>query len=280
VVDRAGIPYHGVYPVNNSCLFSTRKSAQLFWEEMMMSMKKYFDILLDTEPVSTKMTYEVLQHREIIEKNIQELQEKVFEGLQALGLLQDSYDAVKKTSSKEASKQKLINIAKRFRATQLEVHKLILESHASFSKLEEIALKPEAFTAIDYIDLLIKNEERNPQRVQALMASREAAKWTAEIRENSDWNPFDRPLEDLKKLGLEIKFDDEDCDVRVLFQEPNGFIRFLKKFSHLDLEPDVRECEFPLERLLEKGPISPFKTPLTLEKLLPPFRDGTVSNLQ
>ncbi|CAG0903360.1 unnamed protein product, partial [Darwinula stevensoni] len=70
------VPHMGqLLSTEKSCSFSR----QLFWEEMMMSMKKYFDILLDTEPVSTKMTYEVLQHREIIEKNIQELQEKVFE---------------------------------------------------------------------------------------------------------------------------------------------------------------------------------------------------------
>ncbi|CAG0900604.1 unnamed protein product [Darwinula stevensoni] len=239
VVERAGIPYRGFYNVNNSCLYSRSKSVGFFWDEMMKSMGNYFGMLLVAVPVSITMTREVLQHREIIEKNIQDLQEKVFDGLQALGLLQDAYNVVKKkTRSKQASKEKLINIAKRFRETQLKVHKLILESHASFCKLEEIALRPKAITAVEYIDFLIKNEG-SPARAKALKASLEAAKWTAEISAKEDWDPFSRSLQDLAKMGLQITFNEEECDVEFLFQEPTGFIQFLKKLFRRCVDPYI-----------------------------------------
>ncbi|CAG0884942.1 unnamed protein product, partial [Darwinula stevensoni] len=155
-------------------------------------------------------------------------------GLERLEHLQIVYDNVKnKGRSREVVREKLLDIGRQFRSTQLEVHQLIRQAHASLSRLKEIALEPDVFTVTEYIDLLIQQEKRhgNSKRVEALEASRQAAMWLSAMTVQEDWDPFDQPLSDLKKIDLELMLEDEDCDIQFL-GKPKGFIKTLNIFSH------------------------------------------------
>ena len=145
-------------------------------------------------------------------------------------LLQDAFDSLKRKGNENVTKEQLIGVGRQFRVTQLKVHKLIRETHASYLRLEQIALKPDAFTLVEYIDFLIEQETSNGniQRVAALRASREAAEWLKEMRSQADWDPFDQPLAELKKMGLQLTFNENDCNVQIL-KQPNGLIKTIKK---------------------------------------------------
>ncbi|CAG0893303.1 unnamed protein product [Darwinula stevensoni] len=229
-MEKADIHYNGAYTVNNRCLFNRNQGTKQMWAEMMSTMGNYFSMLMDAIPASIGRRVEIVQHKEITEGNIQELLGEVQQDLETLERLQISYEALKMDSDKNAIRKEQMKIGRQYRATQLMVQKLILDSHASFSKLEDVALKPNASTLVAYIDLLAQQEldEGNPQRAAALKASREAAEWLTAARDRGDWDPFDQPLSELKKIGLELPFDGADCDVQFL-HEPGGLIQTLKK---------------------------------------------------
>ncbi|CAG0888350.1 unnamed protein product [Darwinula stevensoni] len=231
VVKEAGIPYYGTYTVNNNCLFDKSQQSEIVWKHMMASMGDYFKMLEDAMPVSTNQIQQVLKHREAIEGKVQELQEKVQQGLNRLEILQEFYGTVRRrTRRREATREKLMSVGRQFRSTQLEVHQLIHQAHASFCELQEIALKPAAFTVVEYIDLLIRQaqDEGDRKKMEILEASREAAKWLSVVSDQADWDPFDQHLEDLKQIGLQLSFDDDECEVQFL-RQPKGFIHAIKK---------------------------------------------------
>ncbi|CAG0890692.1 unnamed protein product, partial [Darwinula stevensoni] len=213
-----------------NCLFAREENMKLCWDQMKKSMGDYFCMLEDVMPLSATSTKEVLKEREAIEKVVQELQDQIQRGLKQLEHIQVVYDRVKNDISKrDAMTVELMNIGRQFSFKQLEVHALIRQAHAAFSKLEEIAVKPDVFTVVEYIDLLIQQEQRQGgrRRIEALEASRQTAMWLSAMK-NQNWDPFDEPLSDLNQIILGLPSKHEDSDVHFL-RQPEGFIYTLKK---------------------------------------------------
>ena len=80
VVKRVGLPYNGVYAVNNCCLYESSRETEVIWNRMMISLGEYFGMLENAKPVSDTMTKEVLMEREAIEMVVPELHKQIRKG--------------------------------------------------------------------------------------------------------------------------------------------------------------------------------------------------------
>ncbi|XP_071505965.1 uncharacterized protein [Diadema antillarum] len=81
-----------------------------------------------------------------------------------------------------------------FLSVQECVYRLISESHRSLKRLEEIAMRPNPLSTLDYVDILIEAEEREAmagwrKRVKALQEVRKAAEIQSQIGQ-ANYNPF------------------------------------------------------------------------------------------
>ncbi|CAG0893304.1 unnamed protein product [Darwinula stevensoni] len=223
VLKAAGIPYNDVFLVNNSPVFSHCKEGNLdmkryLWDTNFEKVKLFCDRLESCEDASLDTTRRVLHERLAMEGITLRLQKEVQNGMDILKLLEVTYGAFKKGSAEKTNKDKLKKLGKEFRDVQLKVHKLIGDARASFSKLEEIALKPESVTITEYIELLIRKERDNGdvEKLKALEASRKAAEWLSAMRKQAEWDPFQDCLAGLRKIGLQLAFDGGDCNVQFL----------------------------------------------------------------
>ena len=83
-----------------------------------------------------------------------------------------------------------------FVSVQECVYRLITESHTSLKRLEDIALRPNPLSTLDYVDLLIESEklEGRPgwkSRVKALQEVRKGAEIMTKIKQ-ANYNPFEQ----------------------------------------------------------------------------------------
>ncbi|XP_071788739.1 uncharacterized protein [Asterias amurensis] len=103
---------------------------------------------------------------------------------------------------KDASGKKLTvqQVIKKHQESLVKVRKvvfaLIAEAHRSVTRLEEIALKPNPLSTVEYIDLLIESEKRSGKpgwqdRVHGLEDVRKEADITGKVKKGN-YNPFDK----------------------------------------------------------------------------------------
>ena len=90
-VKEAAIPYESFFKFNNSALFAkpaTEGFTQLYWNLGMESFKTFFSVFESIEPVSAKLTKDVLIERLHLELLMDGLQNKINSGLDKIDALQ------------------------------------------------------------------------------------------------------------------------------------------------------------------------------------------------
>ena len=92
------------------------------------------------------------------------------------------------TSGKSQKKTMMENIKKDLQDLQKQVLAMICQAQRSLKRLDEIALKPNPLSEVDYLDLLIQSEEFQAQkgwqdRVRALQVFKQQAELLAKMRE-------------------------------------------------------------------------------------------------
>ncbi|CAG0900780.1 unnamed protein product [Darwinula stevensoni] len=159
----ANIPHSSIYKFNNSTVFPVRHEGEddddfneLFWKMGMKSFNKFFISLASTHPVALQMTKEVLEKRRKLETFINGLQPQIT----AEHLKKRYEDGMKGEMSAKTIIEKL---QKEYDYEREQVSSMIREAHSCKKKLDEIALKPDPLSALDYIDLLIQSEIQRKQ---------------------------------------------------------------------------------------------------------------------
>ncbi|XP_071504496.1 uncharacterized protein [Diadema antillarum] len=96
-----------------------------------------------------------------------------------------------------------------FVSVQECVYRLITDSHRSLKRLEEIALRPNPLSTLDYVDLLIEAEQLEAKsgwrsRVKALQDVRKEAEILSQIKQ-ANYNPFQQYQQHFSRKGKKKK---------------------------------------------------------------------------
>ncbi|XP_022105594.1 uncharacterized protein LOC110987300 [Acanthaster planci] len=110
------------------------------------------------------------------------------------------------TGKKMTVEQVIQNHTDEFNAVRCRVFALIGESHKSVMRLEEIALKPNPLSAVEYVDILIESEKNSGKpgwqdRVSALQDLRKQADIISKVK-HADYDPFERFTKDLNSISF------------------------------------------------------------------------------
>ena len=171
----AGVPFKNYFKFNNSALFASSQADdefdKMFWRMGKNSFQDFFDQFSRAQTQSLQQSREVLQQREQLEITIQGLQSQIPDVLVKLNKTQEGIELMVKL---EMNRQK------------------IRQARRSLQRLQEIALRPNHLTDVEYIDLLIESEKQcaHPgwiQRVTALERVLQQAKFLAELQSSSFW---------------------------------------------------------------------------------------------
>ncbi|XP_072163238.1 uncharacterized protein [Diadema setosum] len=100
------------------------------------------------------------------------------------------------TGKKLTVEQVVKNLEEELESVKERVYRLITDSHMSLKRLEEIALRPNPLSTLDYVDLLIETEQHEAKtgwrnRVKSLRDMRKKAEILSKI-EQEDFDPFSR----------------------------------------------------------------------------------------
>ena len=207
-VKAAGVPYKAFFKFNNSALFANRSENdefdKMFWKTGTNSFEEFFKQFSIAKTQSLQQTREVIQEHYKLETIIQELPPQIKAILTKIDVLRQkrrilrdheatidihetrtSADLKKKYESAINSKdkqEKVINTMKKELDTlNKAVSRKAHQAHQCIECLQQIALKPDDHTVVDYIDLLIESEKREAKPrwlecVQALEGLQKHAK--------------------------------------------------------------------------------------------------------
>ena len=115
-------------------------------------------------------------------------------------------------TSKKEMKDKLIDgHARELEKAYTQLHSLVEETRNCLDILNDIALKPNPLTQVDYIELLIDSEKSQAKpgwqdRVKCLMKAKDQAEWMAKLATGGDKTgtvPFEE-LEQVKRMKNKI----------------------------------------------------------------------------
>ena len=196
MVKEADIPFKESYKFNNSVLYVNSKNddndedddednnglSKLFWKRGMGNIKKFMDKLGNVDAQSLTLTVDILNQRRQLEFTIEQLTRNNNTGLLKLEELKADKRALEDVMAdiernrnftyvvqdqrvvteptQQMSVQQMFNrCVVDYLKVQLETLKLTQEARDTLAKLRQITLKPVNLSVIDYIDILIKNEE-------------------------------------------------------------------------------------------------------------------------
>ena len=164
-IKNTGLPYQPYFKFNNSSLFvSDNEFDRLFWEMGIRSFKEFFKQFSTAKTQSLQQTREVLLERDTLEVIVQYLQQLYIKA----GL--SNIDELRQTMS-------------------LAVLSKMEQAHRSMQRLQEIALKQNCLTQVEYIDYLIASEKQEAApgwlyRVEALYRVRQQAEFLTVLMKN------------------------------------------------------------------------------------------------
>ena len=181
-IKAAGIPSRELFKFNNSSLWArpNDRFGKMFWKMGLKSFEDFFAHLKTVETRSLRLTREVLDEREHLETVI-------------LGLL-PLIQIVMSTMDKMQQEEKVLErdkIRQKVKDLQQKVFEMICQAHQILAQLDEIALKPNPLTELDYIDLLIESEKQQckpgyMKRLEYLQDVRKNAKLIHQINKGGD----------------------------------------------------------------------------------------------
>ncbi|CAG0884943.1 unnamed protein product [Darwinula stevensoni] len=252
-VMQSGISYRSSYQFNAGCLYSKSQGKsgmqELLWRMTMDNLQLLLKDLLSSDPIGLELTREVLVNREVLEKAIVRLQREVslglhndvsrtppLSGMSKLEDLKCRYEAIRQhRKRREAEKASMLQVAHDFKVKQLQVYNLLRRAHQSLQRLDEIALKRDPLTLVNFIDLLLQNEknEKRPGwevKVGALRNYRAAAFWMASLKTSgTDVDPFKHELGKLEAAGLKMVSSNDTESISLEFLDtPKGFLQSIR----------------------------------------------------
>ena len=174
-VREAQIPFEKAFKFNNSALFTKAGEkdgedaeddedfAQMFWKMGLKSIKKFFDSLSQMEPCkSLQLTKEVLREYQRLEANILRLENEIRKGLSHINVLQQEWidnGHEEAMSGKTMADSTTSNLESRMQFISTNIQDCVQTIKQSLRHLDEIALKPNPLTKVEYIELLIQEEK-------------------------------------------------------------------------------------------------------------------------
>ena len=198
-VKDAGVPYQAFFKFNNSALFASKSANDEFdrmlWKLGTWSFEEFFKQFSNTQAQSLQLSREVIQEHETLEIVIQGLQPQIQLGLSKIDELRQKKEILKNyryesaMSSKEELEWVIKELKKELDTMNMAVLHKMEQVRRSVLRLQEIALKPNYLTQVEYIDLIIETEkrERKPRwmdRVKALEGVRQQAEIVTELMKN------------------------------------------------------------------------------------------------
>ena len=166
-VKAANVPNKAFFKFNNSAFFASKSHDnefdKLFWKLGANSFNEFFKQIFSTQAQSLQLSREVIQERDTLEVTVQSLQSQIKAGLVNIDELRQTMDMAV-----------LCKIKRACRCVQ---------------RLQEIALRPNYLTEVEFIDLIIETEKRDCKprwmnRVKALEGVRQQAVIVTELMKN------------------------------------------------------------------------------------------------
>ncbi|CAG0896774.1 unnamed protein product [Darwinula stevensoni] len=238
-LNKANVPFHDTFPINNSPVFTNSKKFLLggeatmkqLWNGCFDCIRLFCNRLEDCEAVSLAITKEVVNERTVVEDALQQLQEEIQKGLDKLSEL-GTYMKEKQAKNIMGAERHLHKLADEFLETQLEVQSLIHKAHTSLELLEEKAMKADKTSLVGYIDIMMKRESR-PENVNALKTARDIAIQMDKLRISPGEDPFVVKLAELKKLGVDLSRSEDGSPVVVFSSGSQSAVKALAAFFKL-----------------------------------------------
>ncbi|KAK8389309.1 hypothetical protein O3P69_008795 [Scylla paramamosain] len=172
-VREAEIPHKHYFQFNNSALYSqtnkNRKFGSLFWEMGCESFQTFLDKVLEVEKHEI-CNYMYYVTRKKIQKTVEEVRLRYEEA-----------------HGRKLSAQNIIDkIQGEYDLGQKKILEMADSVRKSLERLREIALKPDPLSAVEYIDMMIKTEQRTAkpgwqERVEQLNQLRRMAEQVKKI---------------------------------------------------------------------------------------------------
>ncbi|CAG0889139.1 unnamed protein product [Darwinula stevensoni] len=127
--------------------------------------------------------------------------------------LQKRYEAA--VGKRLSTKDVLNTLIKDFNQERAKVYEHTKKAHECLQILDQIALKPNPLSILEYIDLLINNEERQGnaeciQRMKYLEDAKRKVELAKKLKENFD--PFEACMKEFTELGMDISVFDPHPD--------------------------------------------------------------------
>ena len=160
-VKAANIPHKPHFKFNNSAIYSEDRKSRfnsMFWEMGMTTLKDFFAHLAEMTPTSLLLTKVVLEERKNLEVILQGLHEQIHRGLNKCEELRLTKKKVKQrkvdiiAGLEQGLEQELFQKGEELRSNLQQARKCI-------ERLDEIALKPNPLSEVEYISLMIESEQ-------------------------------------------------------------------------------------------------------------------------
>ena len=184
-VRKAGIPYKVSFQFNNIAIYTSNKSRDNFdhgfWQMSCQGFDDFFSHLTLVEAKSLALTREVLEKHRQLEGLLSSVQQQVRVALGTLDDIEKETKSARETAASMVKKHK-----SRLEELQTKIFSLIEEVGTNVQRLHEIALKPNPFCQLNYLDLLIQSEREQQKpgwktRMAQYQASRKSAKILAKL---------------------------------------------------------------------------------------------------
>lgn len=217
------VPSHSekLFKFNNSALFAENDAEEyetsfdeLFWKMCLGSFSNFFEEFRKAESVSLTLTREVLEEREQLHVLIEGLNVQITLGLNKLEEMRQE-EIVMQQREKEIDEKMMKATEEYLQAVHTQVLHMIKRAQQSLSRLDEIALKPNPLTYVEYLELLIESEKKEAkpgwkQRIQYLELAKRHAEILSKVKDQKEIQKLVKRLskdkdvseEALEKLSL------------------------------------------------------------------------------